>query len=200
MAPKNKSNIINPFSYWVVDGIIAAGEYPGRQFSFNLITNLATLIHSARAMFIADGVFLNSASFKIGSLLDNGIRTFVDLTEEGERPNYRNVLLKERRKRALECKYFRFPIQDKQVPTKDQMISIIDLVRSEVESGRPVYIHCFRGLGRTGMAVGCLIQEYGPGSENPLIDLQNLRGGLAGDFRTSPETETQKEFVLEWLK
>lgn len=199
MALKNKSNLINPFSYWVIDRSIAAGEYPGRQFSFNVMTNIATLVHSMRAIFKGNGLFSNSSSFKIGNLLDNGIRTFVDLTEEGERPNYRNVLLKERRKRSLECKYFRFPIQDKQVPTKSHMAAIIELARSEVESGRPVYIHCFRGLGRTGLAVGCLMQEYGLSSLDPINDIREMRRGLAGDFRTSPETADQRKFVVDWL-
>lgn len=198
MAFKNKSNIINPFSYWVIEGKVAAGEYPGSQFSLNLKTTITTLVHSIRALFVGEGPFFNSASHKVGSLLDNGIRTFVDLTEEGERPNYRDVLHKQRRKRSLECRYIRFPIKDREVPTKVQMTEIIDLVTSEMLADRPVYIHCFRGLGRTGLTVGCLIQEFELYSGNPLKYIKGLRKGLAGDFRVSPETDNQKRFLLDW--
>ena len=200
MLKKNKTNIINPFSYWVIKGKVAAGEYPGTQFSFNIMTTVATLVHSVRALFLSKGCFINSSSIKIGDLLDNGIRTFVDLTEDGERPYYRSILHKEKRKRSLDCRYFRFPIKDRQVPTVNQMMDIIALVKSEVERGRPVYLHCFRGLGRTGLAVGCLIQEYVVFSTDPLKDILKMRKGLAGDFRGSPETKNQIEFVRDWLK
>ena len=199
MFKKNKTSIINPFSYWVIKGKVAAGEYPGNQFSLNPMTNLATLVHSTRALF-GGRMFWNSPSHKIGGLLDLGIRTFIDLTEEGERPDYRNVLHKERRIRSLDCKYFRFPVKDKQVPTVNQMREIIALVKCEVECGRPIFIHCFRGLGRTGLAVGCLIQEYVVFSNDPLRDIDKMRKGVAGDFRGSPETKNQTEFVRNWLK
>ena len=40
------SDTINPFSYWVLRGKIAAGEYPGKQFSKNPSTFIASVVHS----------------------------------------------------------------------------------------------------------------------------------------------------------
>ena len=198
MFKKNKTNIINPFSYWVIEGKVAAGEYPGNQFSLNIMTTVATIVHSVRALFLRKGCFINSSSIKIGDLLDNGIRTFVDLTEDGERPYYRSVLHREKRKRSLDCRYFRFPIKDKNVPSKEQMTELAELVRTEVELGYPVYIHCFRGLGRTGVVVGCLVRQFGIYDGNPIDFITESRIGMAGDFRGSPETNDQISFVINW--
>ena len=195
---ERQSNLINPFAYWVITGSVAAGEYPGSQFSHSIATNSATLIHSTRALLRSKNPFMNSTSHKIKSLLDAGIRTFIDLTEVDERPDYRSRLHKERRERSVNVKYHRFPIKDKQVPTVDQMKDILELVKSEIAIGGKVYIHCFRGLGRTGLTVGCLIKEYGLTSGDPIQDIKLMRRGLAGDFRTSPETEAQIQFVVDW--
>ena len=199
MTIRNRPNIINPFAYWVITGSVAAGEYPGSQFSRSIATNSATLIHSTRALLRNNKPFINSSSHKIKNLLDVGIRTFIDLTEVDERPDYRSRLHKERRKRSVKVGYHRFPIKDKQVPSRGQMTDILELIKFEIDENRKVYIHCFRGLGRTGLIVGCLLKEYGLVNTDPLNDIKEMRHGLAGDFRSSPETEDQKRFVAEWM-
>ena len=40
---------LNPFAYWVLKDKLAAGEYPGNQFSLNAATMVATLVHQAMA-------------------------------------------------------------------------------------------------------------------------------------------------------
>jgi hypothetical protein len=56
-----------PDSYWVVDGLLLAGEYAGA----------ATPV---------------SARYKLEALLEAGIRAFFDLTEEGELSPYNDML------------------------------------------------------------------------------------------------------------
>jgi len=41
---------LTPFSYWVIKDKLAAGEYPGNQYSFNPATTIATLAHQFVAM------------------------------------------------------------------------------------------------------------------------------------------------------
>ena len=118
--------------------------------------------------------FINSSSHKIKNLLDVGIRTFIDLTEVDERPDYRSRLHKERRKRSVKVGYHRFPIKDKQVPSRGQMTDILELIKFEIDENRKVYIHCFRGLGRTGLIVGCLLKEYGLVNTDPLNDIKEM--------------------------
>ena len=48
--------------------------------------------------------------------LDQGIRQFIDLTEEGELPCYRGLLLEEAAERGETVTWERFPIVDMDVP------------------------------------------------------------------------------------
>ena len=192
------SDTINPFSYWVLIGKIAAGEYPGKQFSKNPSTFIASVVHSVIALFRSRFAARNSPGWKIGQLMDSGIDTFIDLTESGERPPYNMHLHTQRRKRSRRSEYYRFPIPDKNVTSLEQMKEILDLIDSEVFEGRSVYIHCFRGLGRTGIVVGCLLSRHGMVGEKALERIPEIRKGVAGDFRKSPENEAQRRFVVDW--
>ena len=192
------SDTINPFSYWVLRGKIAAGEYPGKQFSKNPSTFIASVVHSVIALFRSRFAARNSPGWKIGLLMDSGIDTFIDLTESGERPPYNMHLHTQRRKRSRRSEYYRFPIPDKNVTSLEQMKEILDLIDSEVFEGRSVYIHCFRGLGRTGIVVGCLLSRHGMVGEKALERIPEIRRGVAGDFRKSPENEAQRRFVVDW--
>ena len=192
------TDTINPFSYWVLIGKIAAGEYPGNLFSKNPSTFIASVVHSVIALFRSRFAARNSPGRKIGQLMDSGIDTLIDLTESGERPPYNMHLHTQRRKRSRRSEYYRFPIPDKNVTSLEQMKEILDLIDSEVFEGRSVYIHCFRGLGRTGIVVGCLLSRHGMVGEKALERIPEIRKGVAGDFRKSPENEAQRRFVVDW--
>ena len=194
----NKNQKINPFSYWVLPDDFAAGEYPGNQFSNNVKTFLGTIIHLISAVLKSKAILLNSAHKKIGDLLDLGIVVFVDLTEKNERVAYQPVLHKERRRRAVSTDYIRFPIPDRSVPSKEEMKKILDFVDASIASNKPVYLHCFRGLGRTGTVIGCYLVRHGLSGQQALNRIEQLRNNVAGNFRDSPETAEQRLFVLNW--
>ena len=189
---------LNPFSYWVLKGKLAAGEYPGNQFSLNAATMVATLAHQVIALFSSGFRVWNTPSRKIGSLMDSGIDTFIDLTEPGERPGYGSYLHRERRRRSRRSTYYRFPIADRDVPNKGAMKELLDLLDSEMNAGRSVYVHCFRGLGRTGTVIGCYLVNQGLSGSEALSRISELRKDVAGSFRKSPETEIQRDFVRNW--
>ena len=197
-ARERTSDTINPFSYWVLKGKIAAGEYPGNQFSKKPSTFITSVVLSVIALLKSRFAARNSPDWKIGQLMDSGVDTFIDLTESGERPPYNMYLHRQRRKRSRRSEYYRFPIPDKNVTTLEQMKEILDLIDSEVFEGRSVYIHCFRGLGRTGIVVGCLLSRHGLVGEKALNRIPEMRKGVAGDFRKSPENEAQRSFVVNW--
>ena len=74
------SKTINPFSYWVSEGELSAGEYPGNQFSFRPSITIATIVHQINAFRKNGFRSLNTSSRKIGNLLDAGVHTFIDLS------------------------------------------------------------------------------------------------------------------------
>ena len=80
-------------SYWVVEGKLLAGEYPGAYSD-------------------------DAALTKLSLFLDAGIRTFVDLTEPSEPlRNYDDLLTRLAVERGITCKRLRFGITDRGVPS-----------------------------------------------------------------------------------
>ena len=194
----NSENQLNSFAYWVVKGKLAAGEYPGNQLSFRPSTTLATIVNSVSALLKTKLKDRNTPSYKIGNLMECGISSFIDLTEAGERPDYQRILHIERRRRSLRSEYYRFPIVDREVPDLDEMKKILDLIDLQIESNSSVYVNCFRGLGRTGTVVGCYLVRHGMTGQEALDQITNLRLGVAGAFRDSPETQIQRDYILNW--
>ena len=163
----------SPDCYWVVPGQFVAGEYPG-----DWVRGLARR--------------------KLGGLLDAGVRTFIDLTEEGELTAYDDWLVREARARGLDVSYYRHPIRDLDVPTADGMRAILDRIDESISGGAPVYVHCWGGIGRTGTVVCCWLVERGCTAEKALGDIVTLRDGIQKRLITSPEMDGQREFVKKW--
>lgn len=133
--------------------------------------------------------------------LDEGIRQFIDLTEEGELPCYRALLQEEAAKRGETVTWQRFPIVDMDVPrSKPQMQGILDSIRGGLEADRPTYVHCWGGIGRTGLVVGCWLVEQGRTGDEALEEIQRLMAQNT-HYRTqpaSPQTWEQVDWVRSW--
>ncbi|HKU14430.1 MAG TPA: ADP-ribosylglycohydrolase family protein [Steroidobacteraceae bacterium] len=162
-----------PNSYWVQPGRLLAGEYPGSM---------------SRA----------EAMERVQRLLAAGVDSFIDLTEEGELPEYENLLPGVTEQRV---RYRRMPVLDHSVPDSPaHMARILDLLDGELAAGRCVYLHCRAGIGRTGMTVGCHLVRSGRGNEDAYEHLQLLWRQCARSRRwpSIPETPEQIDFVLGW--
>ena len=163
----------DPDCYWVEPGRLMAGEYPGDWTE-------------------------RSARRKLRALLDAGVRTFVDLTEQGELESYEDWLATEARAAGVEVAYHRLAIRDLDVPTADGMRVILDLIESAITADAPVYVHCWGGIGRTGTVVCCWLIERGLSGEQALVEIALLREGIRKRLITSPEKPGQQEFVRSW--
>jgi ADP-ribosylglycohydrolase/protein-tyrosine phosphatase len=162
-----------PNSYWVQPGRLLAGEYPG-------------------SMSRAD------AMERVQRLLAAGVTSFIDLTEEGELPDYDSLLPELTEQRVH---YRRLAVLDHSVPdSAAHMARILDLIDSELSAGQCVYLHCRAGIGRTGTAVGCHLIRSGLANEKAFDRLQVLWKQCARSRRwpTIPETSEQVDFVLRW--
>ena len=163
-----------PDSYWVLPGLLLAGEYP------------ASLSEAA-------------ARDKLTRLLDAGIRSFVDLTEPGELSDYSDLLRECAAARGLETRHLRMPVRDADVPTIDQMNSVLAHISAEIEQQRPVYVHCWGGIGRTGTVVGCwLVDREGRSPDDAIETIARLREGTPDGHRPAPETREQRRFIEDW--
>ena len=133
-----------------------------------------------------------------------GVRTFINLMEEDE-TNYvgKPFLPYDELARELcpDVRCVRHPIQDLSVPTRSEMEVILMAVDESLAAKRPVYVHCWGGVGRTGTVIGCwLLRHNHATSTNVLEVLMELRKqDRERHHRMSSETADQQRFVKQWL-
>lgn len=168
-----------PNSYWLEPGRILCGEYP-RDFD-----DLGD--HEGMA-----------------AILEAGVRVFLDLTEEGELKPYRDLAGTAAASLGIppgELAFLRHPIRDVSVPRRTgDMREILRSVRRERHRGRPLYLHCWGGRGRTGTVAGCLLNEvFGHrGGEALAVLADRWRACAKSEGSDSPETGEQRRYVREW--
>ncbi|MBV9490630.1 MAG: dual specificity protein phosphatase family protein [Verrucomicrobia bacterium] len=166
----------DPNTYWVVPDKLLAGEYPG---------HLSAV----------------AAREKLRAFLDAGVRHFVDLTQAGELEDYREILLAEAKALGAEVTYRRVPIQDFSVPEgPDAMASILDAIDAGWAREGVTYVHCWGGIGRTGLVIACWLQKQGRTADEALAELAQLwqASDQSKRYPNSPETAAQVAWVRNW--
>jgi ADP-ribosyl-[dinitrogen reductase] hydrolase len=131
---------------------------------------------------------------RLGTLLACGIECFLDLTHPAEIDPYDQAL-------PFQVEYLRKPIRDHSLPEKrEHMMEILDCLHDALGSGRPAYVHCRAGIGRTGMVVGCLLVERGLTGEQALEELARLwqQSERSKFWPNVPETDAQSNYVRRW--
>lgn len=128
----------------------------------------------------------------ISLFLRNKINIIVNLAEREEYLRRSSEDLKEVYKEN-NFEEINFPIQDFNVPTQD-IIDLIKTIISNLTSGKNVVIHCFAGLGRTGVVAsivsGTILKLSGGESINYINTTLKNKYIL---------TKEQKKFILSHL-
>ncbi len=172
-----------PRSYWVIPGLLIAGEYPGTKDS-------------------------KATRQKIGKLLDTGVRLFINLMEPREVDffgsqisHYEDILAELAHERHIDARMQRFPIVDMRVPGPGLMRQILDTIDKALDERLPVYVHCLGGIGRTGTVVGCFLIRHGLASPDTVLDrIARLRAKDPKADRPAPEAPIQREFIRHWAQ
>jgi protein tyrosine/serine phosphatase len=164
-----------PESYWVLPGRFLAGEYPG-------------------------GFGAERVRRRVDAFLKAGINTFIDLTGPDELPSYLPILTEKAEAHKQQVETINLPIRDFGLPTRAEMVIILDTIDAALAKGRNVYLHCWGGIGRTGTTVGCYLVRHGLTGEQALARIAEW--WQVDPRRTyyprSPETDEQVKFVREW--
>jgi protein tyrosine/serine phosphatase len=170
-------------SYWVLPGQFLAGEHPGE-------------------------VEPDMTAKILRALINGGIRTFIDLTDEGEInedakviPAYRSVLRQVSEEDSIQTTYANIPIEDRGIPSPWTLRCILDVIDRSIGDENPVYVHCWAGRGRTGTVVGCYLKRHGIAQDGDVIQkLAQLRRNVPNGKETSPHTKGQIRMVTTWKK
>lgn len=159
--------------YWVEPGRILAGEYPGRR-------------NDPRA-----------TAEKLNLLVDNGIRTIIDLTHpaDGMDP-YDTVLDQISDARDLDLRRISVPIPDMGIIETAVYDDIVSTVRTSATRGG-VYFHCWGGIGRTGTVAGCLLVDSGLSGAEAVDELERRRSVTRKSHMAAPQTPEQMRIILD---
>jgi hypothetical protein len=160
-------------SYWVLPNQFLAGEYPR-------------------------DLDEHTSQDKIAALIQAGVRAFIDLTGDDDGLLPYSQLLEAHTPNGVT--YQRFPIRDLSIPhSAEYTHAILDTIDAQLEQGRTVYVHCWGGVGRTGVIVGCWLARHGYAGQASLDRLHELwRQCPKSAYRQSPETRQQEQYVLDF--
>ena len=158
-------------TYWVEPGVFLAGCYPGD---------------------LNPGV----TRMRVDGLAAAGIRHVINLMEEDETDYQGKPFAPYRQMLPPETVMVRHPIRDLSVPEAALVETILAEIDENIGAGRPVMVHCWGGIGRTGVSVGCWLARHGWPGAAALKRLAELRRGEPTGYRSSPETTEQRAFVL----
>ena len=175
----------SPYSYWVVPGSFAAGEYPGAKDPAE-------------------------AAPKLEALLKAGIDYFIDLTGlnvRGQPDNltpYSDIAREQADRLGLSVGWEQHTIVDGSIPASPwHMAGALDAIDAALADGKTIYLHCLGGVGRTGTVVGCWLVRHGHTGDAALHSIAERFGasGLATKHHhSSPETREQREYVRSWTE
>ncbi len=159
--------------YWVVENKFLAGEYPRNRDE-------------------------ETSQGKIDALIALGVTAFIDLTHEADGMEPYTHLLHNYKSRGIS--YQQYPIPDLSIPaSKAATKEILDTIDQHIANGRMVYVHCWGGVGRTGVIVGCWLARHGFSGDTALSRLHELwQQNPKSRFKRSPETQLQERYIREW--
>lgn len=168
-----------PQSYWVREGLLCAGAYPGSPTSS---------VHADKCL----------------GVVAAGVRRVISLMEDHEKNHdgleftpYAPLMLQFAAERAATIEFMALPIRDAHAPTRGQMAAILAALANAEAAGIPTFVHCWGGHGRTSTVVACYLIERGLSADAAIERVLELRRPLPKHHY--PFETDQEAFVRAWV-
>jgi hypothetical protein len=169
---------------YVVPGTrLVAGEYPG----------------------MAWGTPRTMRDVRLQAFLDAGVSAFLDLTHDDDPlDQYAPRLMELAAQAGVHAVHDSLSILDMDVCDDAHMTKVLNAIDARLAEGHGVYVHCWGGVGRTGMTIGCWLVRHGMDGEAALELVRELFSTMSEQKlrrfgpNGSPQTEEQREMVRRW--
>ncbi len=88
-----------------------------------------------------------------------------------------------------------FPVPDREVPAHyDPFVSFVKLLLNRLAEGKRIAIHCFAGIGRSGLAASCLLVAQGMSPDAAIRVVSSARGFAI------PDTDEQENWIADFAE
>ncbi len=80
------------------------------------------------------------------------------------------------------------------------MLATLEYLDASLDARHNIYLHCWGGVGRTGLTVGCYLVRHGYTGRQALDQIAEWWRAVP-KYRLharSPETDQQVRFILDW--
>jgi protein-tyrosine phosphatase len=139
---------------------IRTPDFSGPIFRIHPVMNLPGLYRSSRPGYSQKRVSKETLKDALLAMKEDGITNVACLLTDGEYFSYYGKDLV-RYYRSMGFKVHRFPIMDFSVPRVEAAYQLAVEVLAAINEGKKVLVHCSAGIGRTGLAINCILQLYG---------------------------------------
>lgn len=89
--------------------------------------------------------------------------------------------------------YQNYPIKDfATAENQSKFVGFIDELYQLLLAGENIVVHCYAGIGRTGLTIGSILIRHGVPAKDAMDLMSEARG------RNMPQTQEQYEYLLEF--
>lgn len=136
------------------------------------------------------------------SYTHEGTAVVMDHTSDDGMEPYEGLLPGLESEAGTSLRRISIPVPDMRIPgAVGTMREIMGAIRRFIDQAPAVYVHCWGGIGRTGMVVGCWLRELGYDPDSALKHVQYLYSSQMPKVRIhpeSPQTNAQRNYVRRW--